>query len=170
MALIFQGEEMTYATLDAKSNQLANALIDKGLRKTERVGIFMHKNLDLGVAIYEILKAGGVFVPLDLFLPVERLEFILQDCQIRHLASSDRLAPQISALGADLALEVYGVGPETPFPGIDWAAIYAYPASPPDVSQIDQGLGYIMYTSGSTSQPRASNAITNEPAGSSKRG
>ena len=67
-ALSCQGSSMSYAELDAASKRLAHALIDRGLRKQDRVGIFMHKSLELGVAIYGVLKAGGIFVPLDPFM------------------------------------------------------------------------------------------------------
>ncbi|NNC58206.1 MAG: amino acid adenylation domain-containing protein [Woeseiaceae bacterium] len=153
-ALSFNGQEMSYAALDAASNQLANALIENGMKKHERVGIFMHKSLELGVAIYGALKAGGVFVPLDPFLPVERLQFILQDCQIEHLISTDKLAKQISELTNASTLRVYGVSSETPFAQTDWRQIREFPTTAPDVSLIDQDLGYIMYTSGSTGHPK----------------
>ena len=153
-ALSFEGQEMSYAALDAASNQLAHALIDNGLKKRERVGIFMHKSLELGISIYGILKAGGVFVPLDPFLPVEQLDFILQDCQVQHLVSADRLAQRISELTDASTLHVYGMSAEIPFPKTDWQGIQSYPTSTPDVTLIDQDLGYIMYTSGSTGHPK----------------
>ena len=153
-ALCFQGKEMSYAALDEASNQLAHALIANGLEKSERVGIYMHKGLALGVAIYGILKAGGVFVPLDPLLPLERLQFILKDCQIRHLVSADRQSEMISSLTDISALHVYGVTSSTPFPGPDWTDIQSYSTTRPNVELIDQDLGYIMYTSGSTGQPK----------------
>lgn len=97
-ALCFRGHSMSYAELDVASNQLANALIQNGLNKQDRVGIYMYKGLDLGVAIYAILKAGGVFVPLDPFMPAERLAFILADCEISHLVSSDEMVRPLKAL------------------------------------------------------------------------
>lgn len=153
-ALSFKGRAMNYAALDAASNQLAQALIQNGLKKQDRVGIFMYKGLDLGVAIYGILKAGGVFVPLDPFTPVERLAFILSDCEIAHLVSGDQLAPQLRTFSVDHPLKVYGVGAEIPFAQVPWDDIHSHPDSAPEVWLIDQDLGYIMYTSGSTGSPK----------------
>ncbi len=153
-ALCFRGQIMSYASLDAASNQLAHALIQSRLGQQDRVGIYMHKGLDLGVAIYGVLKAGGVFVPLDPFMPVERLAFILADCEITHLVSSDDLARPLRELGMDISLQLYGVSQETPFPSLTWAEIRTYLTTPPKNQLIDQDLGYIMYTSGSTGNPK----------------
>ena len=76
-----------------------HALIDGGLSRHGRVGIFMHKQLELGVAIYGTLKAGGIFVPLDPFMPVDRLAFIIEDCGIEHLVSADDMARPLRELG-----------------------------------------------------------------------
>ena len=145
---------MSYASLDAASNQLAHALIQNGLRPQDRVGIYMHKGLDLGVAIYGILKAGGVFVPLDPFMPVERLAFIVGDCEIAHLVTGDSLMRPLGKLAPETAPRLYGVSREAPLTGLSWEEIRAYPSTEPENRLIDQDLGYIMYTSGSTGNPK----------------
>lgn len=153
-ALSFRGASLSYLELEEASNQLANTLIEHGLEPQQRVGIFMHKSLELGVAIYGILKAGGVFVPLDPFLPVERLTFILRDCGIQHLVSSDAVAPTLTQLPPSQAFHAYGVSAGLPFPTLTWAEVEERATEPPEVWLIDQDLGYIMYTSGSTGQPK----------------
>lgn len=153
-ALSFNGKALTYAELDAASNQLGNTLISNGLQRQDRVGIFMRKGLDLGVAIYGILRAGGAFVPLDPFIPVERLEFMLRDCGIRHLVSSNAMHKTLAKLDASLDLTVYGVDTDIPFKKVTWEQVRSLPATPPDVWIIDQDLAYIMYTSGSTGFPK----------------
>ncbi len=153
-ALSFQGDEMSYAELDAASSQLANMLIREGLQPQDRVGIFMRKSLELGVAIYGILKAGGAFVPLDPFMPVDRLDFILRDCSIRHVVSADHMAKPLRQLDESMDLRLYGVAAETPFASLTWDQVRAMPKATPDVWIIDQDLGYIMYTSGSTGFPK----------------
>ncbi len=150
-AMACQGAEVTYGALDAASNQLANALIDHGLAPGDRVGIWMHKSLDLGTAIYGSLKAGGVFVPLDPFLPTERLAFILEDCGIRHLVTSDLLVGRLDAIDSGLRPDVFGPVHES---STSWDHVRSYPASHPGVRLIDQDLGYLMYTSGSTGEPK----------------
>lgn len=145
---------MSYSALEAASNQLARALIDGGLQKQQRVGIFMRKGLDLGVAIYGVLKAGGIFVPLDPFLPLERLAFIIEDCQIEHLLSSMQMQKQLAGLDKKRPLRIYGIDEQTGFRSVSWDQIGAFPSAPPDIQMIDQDLAYIMYTSGSTGSPK----------------
>lgn len=153
-ALSFQGQELSYAELDQRSNQLANALLAQGVDQQGRVGIFMHKGIDLGVTIYGILKAGCVFVPLDPFMPVDRLAFILTDCDIQHIVSSDALSKQLAQLGNIDQLNVYGVSNELNSRQLNWSDISSFSTSSPDVTMTDQDLGYIMYTSGSTGTPK----------------
>lgn len=153
-ALAFNGRSMSYADLDRSSNQLAHALRAHGLEPQDRVGLFLHKGLDLGVAIYGGLKAGGVFVPLDPFMPPERLGFIMRDCGIRHLITSDELLDTVSQAGIEAGLRLYGASREADVPCLSWEDVRTFPDTLPDVSIIDQDLGYIMYTSGSTGNPK----------------
>ena len=153
-ALSLQGKEMSYGLLDLKSNQFAHVLIDNGVVVGDRVGIYMHKSLELGVAIYGILKAGCVFVPLDPFMPADRLQLIIDDCGIEHIVSSDALSQTFYEISSELNLCVYGTDEALPFTSIPWSAIASYSQAPINVVMIDQNLGYIMYTSGSTGIPK----------------
>ena len=154
-ALSFNGEQLNYKTLNERSNQLAHALLQGRCRSEDRIGIFLHKSLDLGIAIYAILKAGCAFVPLDPYMPAERLQFILQDCSIARIISSDALQPVINNLNTSCKLQqVYGVAAELHFDQFDWQTISHHPTHNPDLPTIDQHLGYIMYTSGSTGDPK----------------
>jgi amino acid adenylation domain-containing protein len=153
-ALSFRGQKMSYAELDQASNQLARALLASGLEHQDRVGILMHKGLELGVAIYGILKAGGVFVPLDPFAPVERLRFMLDDCGIRQVVTSDAMTKKLTSLPDDARPFVLGATASEGTEGLSWEEVRGFRADPPDVWIIDQDLGYIMYTSGSTGQPK----------------
>ena len=153
-ALSFKGAELSYARLDAASNRLANALIANGLRPGDRVGIYMHKSLELGVAVYGALKAGGIFVPLDPFLPTERLEFILDDCGIEHIITADAMAKSLAKLEGRYTGRAYGLEGDVDVDTLSWAQIDEFTDAPPDVWIIDQDLAYIMYTSGSTGHPK----------------
>jgi amino acid adenylation domain-containing protein len=153
-ALSCNGAELSYAELDKASNRLANALLANGLRPGDRVGIYMHKSLELGIAIYGALKAGGIFVPLDPFMPTERLQFILGDCDIQHVISANAMAPNLARLSGVFAGWVYGVDAELELRTQSWEQINERPDDQPDVWIVDQDLAYIMYTSGSTGQPK----------------
>lgn len=153
-ALRMQGENLTYKDLDQASNQLAHALIDNGACVQDRVGIFMHKSFEMATAIYAILKCGCVFVPLDPFMPAQRLALIIEDCGIKHLVTSDQLASITASLPTSTELTLYGVAVQSPFRQLTWDDVKQCTSSSPDVSIIDKDLGYIMYTSGSTGIPK----------------
>ena len=150
---------MSYRELDEKSNQLANTLIAHGAKQQDRVAIFLHKSLELGVAIYGILKAGCIFVPIDPFIPKDRLSFIIQDCDISHTICSDELLEPLCAACKNpngvLRMSVYGAHPTNATANTtSWPDIYTQNTKRPVLSLIDQDLGYIMYTSGSTGVPK----------------
>lgn len=158
-AVRFNSQSMTYAQLSQRSNQLARALRDRGLRRNSRVGIYMNKGLESAVAMYGIMKAGGVYVPLDPFAPVERIRFVIGDCGIRLLISAEAKAEslmQMEAAGWDVE-HVIGLehneltGTNT----IAWQTVEDhYDADGMDPHSVEQDLAYILYTSGSTGVPK----------------
>lgn len=154
-AMILSGETMTYGELDRESAQVAHCLIDAGLRRSDRVGIFMRKGLALGPAIYGTLRAGGAFVPLDPGLPPERLAFMIADCGVQIVISTDAQADTLRALPADCRPLILGTSVDLPMKSISPPDLAALASVPPDGVWItDQDLAYIMYTSGSTGQPK----------------
>ena len=153
-ALSYQCEAMNYAALHIASNQFAHALIAQGAEPQDRIGLFVHKGFELVIAMYGVLKAGCVFVPLDPFMPVDRLCYILDDCDINIIVSSDALAATLKKIESKNPLYVFGVDVDLPFTQSNWSDVKTYPDHVPDVEIIDQYLGYIMYTSGSTGVPK----------------
>ena len=147
-ALSYSGKRMSYRELHERSNQLANALLKDGVKREDRIGIFLHKGLELGIAIYGILKAGCAFVPLDPFMPADRLSFIVDDCNIKFLISSDSLTPTLLELHKkNTSLHVIGVSEDLPFTQTSWPEISQSEPDNPNIDIIDQHLAYIMYTS-----------------------
>jgi len=69
-ALSLKQSTMSYAELNDASNRFAHALLENGANVQDRIGIFLHKSFELAIAMYGILKAGCVFVPLDPFMPL----------------------------------------------------------------------------------------------------
>lgn len=89
-AFRYLDESIIYSDLDLKTNQLATYLIGLGVKKGDRVGILMHRCLETSIAIYGILKSGAAYVPIDPFLPNERVKFLINDCGIKHLVTTQK--------------------------------------------------------------------------------
>jgi amino acid adenylation domain-containing protein len=151
---------LTYAQLHRRACQLARLLHDRGVRPMDRVGIYLNKSLETAVAVYGILKAGAAYVPIDPAAPMQRIAFILEDCQIRHLVthpSRKRGVSRLLQLGARLEA-VYGLDSEdletAGTAACSWQQVGEQEPVAPLVKVTDQDLAYIMYTSGSTGSPK----------------
>jgi amino acid adenylation domain-containing protein len=158
-AIRYSGKGLTYEELSLRSSKLARVLNEQGVRRGDRVGIFMNKSLEAVVSLYGIMKAGAAYVPLDPFAPPARLSFVIKDCGIRCLISkADKLAALQQILAADTELEcILGVdeADELPVRTIAWDAILETPPlADPYQNLTEQDLSYILYTSGSTGNPK----------------
>lgn len=81
-ALLYKETEITYAELNIQANQLARYLQTLNVGPEVRVGIYMDRSIEMVIGLLAVLKAGGVYVPLDPAYPQERLEMILQDADV----------------------------------------------------------------------------------------
>lgn len=152
------GKALTYAELEIKSNQLAHILRAQGVKKGDRVGFYLNKSVETIIAMYGIMKAGAAYVPLDPFAPASRLAFVIRNCGIRCLITSEMKldgVAEMMALDAGLRCLI-GVAPspDLGLQTISWEEVFAMPAALPDVGLIEQDLAYILYTSGSTGDPK----------------
>lgn len=157
-AVRFSGTQLTYAELAARSNSLAHALAAQGVQRGDRVGIYMNKSLEAITAVYGIMKAGAAYVPLDPFAPLARLEYVIADCDIRVLVTAAMKLDDVRQMledGASLDC-VIGVEDETlAARAIGWEQIFEAPSTAPPVTETtEQDLSYILYTSGSTGDPK----------------
>ncbi|GIN71759.1 hypothetical protein J14TS2_22340 [Bacillus sp. J14TS2] len=138
--ILEQGDQqLTYAELNKKANQIANHLRALGIGKNDLVAFSLSRSLDLIATILGILKSGAGFLPLEHQYPQDRLEFIIKDSQAKALITEED-APQIDT-GECLALALPSLlqGSTIDDPGIS--------------IDIDQ-LCYCIYTSGSTGMPK----------------
>lgn len=148
---------VSYAELERKMNQVACLLHELGVRKGDRVGVYMNRCLETAIALYGIVKAGAVYVPLDPFAPSSRTKFLLEDCGIRHLISTPaqkRLLTNL--LETEVALEsIIGLEADWSVPTISWEEVAKRPKKfEQEIRILEKDLAYIMYTSGSTGAPK----------------
>jgi L-proline---[L-prolyl-carrier protein] ligase len=157
-AIRFLGQSLTYEELDRRSNNLARALLEQGVNHGDRVGIFMRKCLESAIAMYGIMKAGGAYVPLDPFSPISRINYVIQDCGIRHLITNEAQLNTIQQLLAEETMLEYliGIPPQTDLPihCVSWEDIFNAPSHVSNLSLTELDLAYILYTSGSTGTPK----------------
>ncbi|NTX01871.1 non-ribosomal peptide synthetase [Myxococcus sp. CA040A] len=142
VALVHGARRMTYGELLARASGLAAKLRRLGVGPEVRVGVFSHRTLDLVVGLLAVLEAGGAYVPLDPQYPQPRLDFIVRDARIHALLTERSLDERLPASTAhrvflDEAHDEGTLAPEAPAEEVH-----------PD------HLAYILYTSGSTGQPK----------------
>ena len=157
-AFRFKGETVNHTDLSVWTNQLANVLIEQGVKRLDRVGIFMNKCLEMPVAVHGIMKAGAAYVPIDPGAPAERLKFIINDCNIRVLIADKAKAKVLGAIAGQTGLNfLIGTVADAglAYRTISWDEIRAAPAHQPLQRPVmEDDLAYIMYTSGSTGEPK----------------
>ena len=142
MAAVLDSEQLTYEELNSRANQLAHYLQTLGVGPEVPVGVLLERSLDTIVALLAILKAGGVFVPLDAQQPSERQQYIVDDARIAVLLTHTRfkevLPEAVRVVYLDLEREKIAAQSAANIAGV------VYPAN----------LAYVIYTSGSTGQPK----------------
>ncbi|MFE7463342.1 amino acid adenylation domain-containing protein, partial [Streptomyces sp. NPDC057499] len=129
------GRSLSYAELDAASDRLACALVERGVGAESRVGLLLERSADVVVAMLAVLKAGGAYVPVHASYPEERLRQVLAQAGV-CVVLTDR---DVSEVGGVSALAV-GSAP---------SGVVALPGWVPA-----QSLAYVMFTSGSTGVPK----------------
>ncbi|EPM60020.1 pyoverdine sidechain peptide synthetase III, L-Thr-L-Ser component [Pseudomonas syringae pv. actinidiae ICMP 19071] len=141
-ALIFAAEQLSYAQLNARANQLAHRLREAGVGPDVLVGICVERSLELVIGLLAIIKAGGAYVPLDPDYPEDRLAYMMQDSGIGLLLTQTSLLERLPVRVQSLCLDQDG----------DWLEGYST-ANPVNLSH-PQNLAYVIYTSGSTGKPK----------------
>jgi amino acid adenylation domain-containing protein len=143
IALSFENQNLTYAQMNMKANQLAHFLLKKGVKAGTLVGIHLPRSLDLVIAVLGILKTGAFFVPLDPSYPALRLVFMITDSDTTLVLSQSNLAEAF----AEQDIEVIFLDQEE-------ERISLEPSENPACEVISNDLAYVIYTSGSTGKPK----------------
>lgn len=142
VAVSYQDRELTYAELDRRANGLAHRLQQYGVVTGAVVPVLLNRSEDLVIALLGVLKAGGVFLPLDPAQPTGRMEAMLADLPdapvcVTHREQLPRVPTDFT--GARCCLDQPATAP-------------AEAAAPPEIAPAE--LAYLMYTSGSTGTPK----------------
>ena len=146
VALIYGEKQLTYGQLNERANQLAHYLRKRGVGLEVRAGVLLEPSIEFVVALLAILKAGGSYVPLDPAYPKQRLEFMLDDAGVRLLLT----VPGESELSESR---------EVVYLDETWKQFADESRENPQTQTTAEDLAYVMYTSGSTGQPKGA-AIT----------
>jgi amino acid adenylation domain-containing protein len=143
VALVHQGQHLTYQELDRRANQVAHHLRMSGVRPETLVGVCLERSVEMVVGLLGILKAGGAYLPLDPAYPRDRLAFMIADSLAWGILTQRRWA---ESLGEHLARVVCL--------DTDWDAIAQAHADDLPCQVAEENLAYVIYTSGSTGQPK----------------
>jgi amino acid adenylation domain-containing protein len=142
-AIVHEGQVLSYGELNSRANQLSHHLIELGVRHETRVAICTQRSLGMIIGILAIMKAGGVYVPLDPKYTGGRLMDILHDAGPTIVVAD---GTGKSTLGGHIMSSMQVVNPNV---------LLDHPVSNPNVPGLtSRHLAYILYTSGSTGKPK----------------
>ena len=143
IAVKYGDNVISYRELNQRANKLAGILVARGVKSEAIVGICLNRSIETYVGILAVLKAGGAYLPLDPVYPGERLQFMARDSELTLLLTQRSLVEKFAGTTAPVLLldtlqdELAAMSGENPGLNAD-----------PD------NLAYLMYTSGSTGQPK----------------
>lgn len=163
VALVCDGQRLTYAQIDAMADRMAQALQQKGVSRGDRVILYLTNSVELVIGIFATLKAGGVFSVINATTKFEKLLYLVGNCRATCVvlaANQVEMARKLQS-GCDsvklcvLAGKGADESVESIAPYLSFEAIQAdFPPVRPTCSLIDRDLACLIYTSGSTGDPK----------------
>ena len=149
VAVLFEGQQLSYAQLNARANQWARVLAGMGVGPESRVGILLPRSIEMLAAMLAVLKSGAAYVPLDPEYPQARVQGMLEDSRPQCVLTSSELMHMLPA--------------ETTALAVDAAAFLDAVARQPNgklsdaersAALLPEHAAYVIYTSGSTGRPK----------------
>ncbi|MEE8584336.1 MAG: amino acid adenylation domain-containing protein, partial [Acidobacteriota bacterium] len=142
-AVAYEGQILSYGHLNRQADRLAGRLQKMGLGPGSLAAVFMERSLEMVVALWGALKAGGAYLPLNTMQPKERLRFVLEDAR-----------PAAVLIQAGLR----GRLPESRIPALcldgQWEGPAGEGADGPPIAAAPEEAAYVIFTSGSTGRPK----------------
>lgn len=96
VALICDGKRLTFHEIENFANSLSHAFINEGLNRQDRAAVFLENSAESIISIFAILKSGGVFLVINPQVKAEKVEYILNDCQVKFLITDRKHLAEIS--------------------------------------------------------------------------
>ncbi|MFQ5615364.1 MAG: AMP-binding protein, partial [Anaerolineales bacterium] len=149
IALIFKDQQLTYGELNRRSNQLAHYLQSLGVGPDVPVAIFIERSLEMAIGLYGVLKAGGVYVPVDPNYPGTRVAFMIEDTRVPVILTQESLLDTLPTDATHPPHQARVVAIDA-----DWEKISRESEENPKTDVTANHLAYTIYTSGSTGQPK----------------
>src|SRR6266511_3222559 len=143
VAVGFENQWLTYGQVNARANQLAHYLKQRGVGPEKFVGICLERSLEMVIGVMGILKAGGAYVPMDPTYPKERVAFMIKDTQVSVLLIQERLKADLPEYDGDVVCL-----------DSDWEVIAKHDQQNPLHDVTVEDLAYVIFTSGSTGKPK----------------
>ncbi|MBD2824488.1 non-ribosomal peptide synthetase [Xenorhabdus szentirmaii] len=155
VALVFEGETLTYRELNARANQLAWVLRKSYQQQHQKpmpvntlIALYLDRGLEMVISILAVLKAGGAYVPISPEYPSDRVSFILQDAQTPCVLTQQQYLPVLAEYARSQPDSLVMIAADDP-------ALSRSPSgeNPVPISGADD-LAYVIYTSGTTGKPK----------------
>ena len=143
VAVVFKERQLSYRELNQRANQIAHYLRKRGVGPERLVGVCLERSLEMVIALLGVWKAGGAYIPLDPAYPQDRLSFMVNDTGMKVLLT-DKKCKSLFPSASDKAVRLDSDWPDIAQENTDNLAAAAIPSN----------LAYVMYTSGSTGQPK----------------
>jgi amino acid adenylation domain-containing protein/non-ribosomal peptide synthase protein (TIGR01720 family) len=146
VAVVYEDERLSYAELNERAGRLASYLRARGVGPESVVAVLMERSLEMVVALYGVLKAGGAYLPVEPSYPDARIAYMLEDSRPALVLTQGRLSAKAPAGVEVLALDER------------WSEVEAVAGADAGEAQPEAGpdnIAYVIYTSGSTGRPKA---------------
>ena len=144
IAVVFEDQKLTYSELNKKANEIAHLLIRQGVKTEDIICLLLDKSLEMIISILGILKAGCAFLPIDVYYPKDRIDYMIRDSKSEILLTTKEFINKSNSTIKTICID------------LDDNTIYNnyYINYLPDIKCSSNNLAYVMYTSGSTGNPK----------------